>query len=89
MPLMPFDIVAYSYRADIYCPLCILSMCNEPSEFEEYRDVECALADYALILGIDRYDEYSYDSGDFPKVVFRDSVEDPEYCGHCHEAIDA
>lgn len=32
-------------------------------------------------------DEYSYDSDNFPKIVFADQVEDREYCGVCHEEI--
>lgn len=32
-------------------------------------------------------DECSYDSDDFPKVVFADQIEGKEYCGTCHEEI--
>jgi hypothetical protein len=34
-------------------------------------------------MAIDREDEYSFDSGDFPKVIFASSVEDGECCGRC------
>jgi hypothetical protein len=40
------------------------------------------------MFGIDINDEHSYDSGDFPKVVFSGSVEGVEHCGECHEEID-
>lgn len=41
----------------------------------------------AGLLRIDIEDEYSWDSDDFPKVIFSDQVEDTEYCGTCHEEI--
>ncbi|MFI5405110.1 MAG: hypothetical protein ACHQ1D_01215 [Nitrososphaerales archaeon] len=37
--------------------------------------------------GLNLEDDYSYDSDDFPKVVFADQVEGKEYCGTCHEVI--
>jgi hypothetical protein len=41
----------------------------------------------ASIRKINLEDEYSWDSDDFPKVIFADQVEDKEYCGNCHELI--
>lgn len=37
--------------------------------------------------GINIEDEYSYDSDDFPKVVFADQIETREYCGECLRKI--
>lgn len=48
---------------------------------------ESLLRSFADTLEIDLEDEYSYDTDDFPKVVFADQVEDREYCGTCHEVI--
>ena len=87
-----FDIIAYQYRADTYCPDCIISevMARRPG------DVAPALADMAPEAGLDqvaeyltldRMDERSFDSDDFPKVVFASQVEDTEHCGHCHGEI--
>jgi hypothetical protein len=36
---------------------------------------------------ITREDERSYDSGDYPKVVFADMVDDDEYCGSCQNRL--
>lgn len=33
----------------------------------------------------DRYDEHSFDSGEFPKVVFGSQVDEPETCETCGE----
>lgn len=38
-------------------------------------------------MGIDRTDETSYDSGDFPKVIVADQVEASERCGLCGTAL--
>ena len=51
-----------------------------------YRS-EILLRQLAKIWRINVEDEYSYDSDDFPKVVFVDQIEDDEYCGVCLEKI--
>lgn len=88
------DIVAYTYRADNYCPRCIIDVLptGEGEAFDGWAlaagatmPAEQNLAELAEAFGIDRSDERSYDSGDFPKVVFVDQVEDCEHCGSCHE----
>lgn len=38
---------------------------------------------------MDRYDERTFDSDDFPKVVFRDQLSDGDTCGTCGEALGA
>lgn len=56
---------------------------------------ESNLSEIATAFGIDRDDETTFDSGDFPKVVFRDSASDyahthdgqPERCGMCGEPL--
>jgi hypothetical protein len=49
---------------------------------------EEALDFLAQRRGIDRYDEHTFDSGDFPKVIFRDQVTDDDVCGVCGEKLD-
>jgi len=51
-----------------------------------YRS-EIILRQLAGNRGIDLENEYSWDSDDFPKVVFADMVEDKENCGTCHKEI--
>lgn len=51
-----------------------------------YRS-EILLRQLAQRLQINLEDEYSYDTDDFPKVVFADQVEDTERCGVCRDEI--
>lgn len=89
------DIVAYTYRADLVCPACVL----ETVGIEESRGtVEESLRDAAPWHGVnDLENEASYDSDNFPKVVFRDQVRGPlesydtgesaDYCGVCYALL--
>lgn len=85
-----YDIVAYTYRADIYCPDCILKVAfNDDRELPEVKFVEKELNDFAMTLGIDRTDERSFDSDVFPKVVFADHIasDSPTFCANCHRRL--
>ena len=64
------DIVAYTYKADIYCPDCIITQVNHSPIAGLLENAEAALDVFAKVRGIDRYDEHSYDSDEFPKVIF-------------------
>lgn len=86
MPSYPFDIVGYAYKADLYCPDCILDLCSEGEEYDPRAGTEENLDRYAERLGIDREDERSFDSDVFPKVVFRDQLEGSERCS-CGEQL--
>jgi hypothetical protein len=95
------DIVGYTFNAEILCPACTLNAVSENSttatKFKEspmnwsnhgfVESVESWLRTKALERGIDYDDESSYDSGDFPKVILRFTVEDDERCGHCNEHL--
>lgn len=73
-------IIGYQYRADVYCPSCIIDALptGEGEAFDGWRDVsgtmstEENLSEIAQAFGIDRQDEHTYDSDDFPKVIFAD-----------------
>lgn len=89
-------IVGYTYRAENLCPSCTIgALPTGPDEaFDGWRDVsnppmsaEENLAGIAEAFGIDRTDERSFDSGDFPKVIFASSVEDDERCMTCDEPL--
>ena len=84
-----FSVVAYSYRADIYCPTCIIEqMIRDGIAAPAARDMatEDALWQCSQAMGIDNSDEYSFDSDEFPKVVFADQTED-DSCGECGEVL--
>lgn len=82
-----FDsVVAYVYRAEIVCPKCLRrALYNEKKISIEMKTFspEDILDSIAEDLGLNRYDEYSFDSGYFPKVIFSTDVE----FGHdqCHK----
>lgn len=83
------DIVGYTFQADIYCPACVIEeMIDAGLAAPAARDMgaENALDQCGDAAGIDRYDEYSFDSGDFPKVVFAVQIDD-ETCGRCGNSL--
>jgi hypothetical protein len=86
-----WDIVGYSYKAETLCQGCILDKVSKARELfniSEYIDTEGALNAAAAMQHVDREDEKSYDSGDFPKVVFASQVEsDGERCDSCGESL--
>ncbi|MFE9833992.1 hypothetical protein ACFYP4_02415 [Streptomyces sp. NPDC005551] len=93
-----WTVVGYSFDADIYCDgVCIIRALGEigPVVYERAKlitdvtmrfkgaaTVEEALKVIAERRGIDPDNERSYDSGDFPKVIFADE-EFPDYCPRC------
>lgn len=86
------DIVGYMFDADIYCPPCTRRVAARYAEMNEKASDYVSLPElmrfWAENEGIDWEDEHSYDSGDFPKVVFGSQVEsDEEKCGSCHESL--
>lgn len=81
------DIVGYSFNADEYCPSCTKGMFQQYAPFAPTL-TEDVLEAAAKALGIDRQDERSYDSSEFPKVIFGSDVEsDDERCGKCGESL--
>lgn len=78
-------IAAYMYRAELFCPNCIVSQMHW-SPTEDRSSAEDSLDDMAHVAGIDRQDEWSFDSDNFPKVVFSDELAD-DYCGGCGEKL--
>lgn len=87
------DIVAYQYKAALYCARDIVKQLpTAPGEpFDGWQLAEGAsrmsteddLNEIADAFGINRQDESSFDSGDFPKVVFRDQLGDDDRCDTC------
>jgi hypothetical protein len=83
----PCDVVGYAYRADVYCPTCVLVALGGPTpeQSADGVDVEATLDRIAKARGIGRDDERDFSSDDFPKVVFRDEASEPPEveCGGC------
>lgn len=87
-----YDIVGYTFCADLVCPDCMLDLANSWLILDglkvEYMITEDALDAWAVSAKIVRDDEWMFDSDEFPKVVFADSVEDEtERCGVCYESL--
>ena len=92
-------IVGYAYRADIWCPRCLR---EEPRITQDIQPAPngCVSISTELMLdmlasrnGVDRHDEYSFDSDDFPKVVTIGDLdfhgnEGIDECGECGEQLD-
>jgi hypothetical protein len=80
-------IVGYTYRADIYCPEHIR---DQIPAAPTVGTVEESLDRLAAHRNIDRADEYSFDSDDFPKPITQESIEREgrlSQCGDCGDAV--
>lgn len=83
-----WTIVGYTYRAENWMPNAIVAQLttnpgNVHHKSASVPNAEAHLDLLARIAHIDRYDESSYDSDDFPKVIFADSVEEGETFRDC------
>jgi uncharacterized alpha/beta hydrolase family protein len=95
-----YSVVGYQLRADQYCLDCIedetIKVVNNWTKIdksifdnENVIDSEDMLDIIAKKIGIERMDEYTFDSWDFPKVIFADQIDDEniDYCGECQKSI--
>ena len=75
------DVVAYSYNAEQWTPAGLIEVgIREGWLAPAARDMEAeeVLDQAQHAFGIDRYDESTYDSGEFPKVIFGSQIEDDD-----------
>ena len=93
-----FEIVGYTYRAEIFCPADTAAFINESVGLtgnvvvgiQDHETVETYLDRVAGFLGIrDRMDEATSDSDQFPKVIFGDQACDVDHdiCPECGEDL--
>lgn len=89
-----WDIVGYTYNADTYCPPCVIDALptGDGEAFDGWKacvpmNPEDNLNEIAAAFQIDRMDERSFDSGDFPKVIFESDAEGDEFCCVCGREI--
>lgn len=84
-------IIAYTFEASTWCAYCMRDHVARRVEAlgknAEFVGVESLLDILAEDAGIDRMDEYTFDSDDFPKVVFAVQVETEESCDQCGEEL--
>lgn len=86
-----YDVVGYIYNSDIYCSRCILTVVvlTQPVHMSVVlEEAEVGLEKVAKILRVDRSNENTYDSDEFPKVIFADQVgSSDEVCAHCSQPL--
>jgi len=86
-----YDVVAYTYQAQTICPGCAVNEANhwllKDGVKIGYMIAEQALDAWADIAKIDRDEEHTFDSDNFPKVVFASQIEDAEKCDECWEPL--
>lgn len=84
-------ISGYVYKADTYCKDCLIKTLKKERKIDrkfEIQDLEATLDVLANANAIDRYDEWEFDSDDFPKVIFHHDVIDDIYiCGMCDTVL--
>jgi hypothetical protein len=86
-------IAGYTYQADNFCPKHIVAQLTaNPGDAGHaaavIADPETHLDLLARLAGVDRTDEWSFDSGDFPKVILGDQVEPDDFCGAGHQLLE-
>jgi len=80
----------HRYQADIYCPPCLIeAMIAAGIAAPAARDMTTAdvLEQCAGALAIDRDDDTTYDTSEFPKPVFLDWLAPDDSCTRCHEPL--
>ena len=87
-----YDVVGYTYQAELVCRPCMRSIAANQIEARgwnsEYVSLDRLMSTWATdIAGVDEGDESSFDSGDFPKVVFADQNQADDTCGRCGETL--
>jgi hypothetical protein len=85
-------IVGYTFNAETKCLHCIrrwaANLVESSGRNSEFVGVEDLLDILAPLEGIsDREDEHTFDSDDFPKVIFASQVEDTETCDECGDEL--
>jgi hypothetical protein len=84
------EIAAYTYRAEVLCPSCVIeAMIAAADASPAARDMttEDVLRQCAGANAIDRDDETSYDSDEFPTVVLLDQLHDVAACDVCQPEL--
>jgi hypothetical protein len=80
-------VVGYVYKANMHCRDCLIKELKKERKIDrkaKVLDLEATLDVLSDAMDIYRYDEWEFDSDDFPKVIFRHDVVDDIYiCTSC------
>lgn len=82
-------VAGYVFAADVYCPDDIPEALTgrRPAGSEADQTAEDWLDEQARQRGIDRAHEETFDSGDFPKIIFDGGVTEDDYCAICGDQL--
>jgi hypothetical protein len=86
-------IIGYTFNADVYCADCMRDMAVMAVDsrlplWAHHGSTEGVLDNWAATAGVDRGDEASFDSSQFPKVIFSSMHDcDGDRCGRCHQYL--
>lgn len=90
-------VIGYTFQSDMWCVDCIIGALptGEGERFDGWAlapgvkmTAEGNLDEIAAAFGIDRHDEWSYDSDEFPKVIYADGVAEHMICGGCGNPLE-
>jgi hypothetical protein len=75
-----FDVAGYTYNAENYCSGCIIeAFSGIPENIGWEWSVEGVLDVIAAVMKVNRDDENSFDSSEFPKRIMCDSATNAAY----------
>jgi len=86
------DIIGYTFNAENFCPDCIIEVLptGEGEAFDGWQlgagvqmSTEDNLTEIAHAFQISRTAEHTFDSSEFPKVIFDSMIGDTEECACC------
>lgn len=80
-------IIGYSYKANTFCPECLVNVLKKEGKIMKsfkVLNIEETLDVLSDAEGIPRDDEWEFDSDEFPKVIFDiDCDFGIDFCGEC------
>jgi len=77
-------VVGYTFQAETLCKSCTYNAAL--ADWDPWVGPEAELDAMAARMGIDREDQTTFDSDDFPKVIFASDV-DGDTCDGCGEEL--
>lgn len=85
------EITGYVFKAETFCPRCLKrkmyvdGFIDKTLKSQSTEDMLDLLADD---LKVNRNDEWTFDSDNFPKVIFKsDSELIPDFCNACNKFV--
>ncbi|MEV3914993.1 hypothetical protein [Streptomyces canus] len=87
-PGSSIDIAAYFYGEQTVCPDCVKDLAIPYYQISNPdRSTEDILNEAALKARIDRHGEDSFNSHEFPKVIFASDIAGGDYCFVCLRSL--